>query len=96
MLLKYTGPKPQKKIEYNDRVFIFAPTAEVDDKATIRFLLNADMKGLFEVAASEDPAKEPAKESAREPAENTAGEEEQAKNPAKEPVKKKRPKNKKE
>lgn len=56
MLLKYTGPKQSKKIEYNDRVFVFAPECEVDDMTTVKFLLDPDRKGLFEIVKKQPAA----------------------------------------
>ena len=62
MLIKYTGPKTVKTVEYNNLAFTFiaseegsAPTCDVKDPSTLKFLLNADMKGLFVPATSGTP-----------------------------------------
>lgn len=60
MLLKYTGPKEIKTIEYNGLTLVFMAiegeggpkVCEIKDPATLKFLLGADMKGLFASATS--------------------------------------------
>jgi hypothetical protein len=65
--IKYTGPKPQKKVELNDATYIFNPTCEVYNKEHIVFLLNPDKKGLFEVVPDEPKDEGTGKEDAKEP-----------------------------
>ena len=48
MLIRYTGNKPKKTVEFNDGVYVFALECEVTNSAHIRFLLQSDHKGLFE------------------------------------------------
>ena len=59
MLLKYIGSKSVKTIEYNSFRFTFvaekegqSPVCEVKDPITLKYLLGADMKGLFVPATS--------------------------------------------
>ncbi len=47
MRIRYTGLKPVKVIECNGITFVFSPLAEVSSNATLKYLLSADMKGLF-------------------------------------------------
>ncbi len=55
MLIKYTGPKPSKRMEFNNATYYFTPTCEVKNPEHLRALLHTDMKGLFEVV-KEAPA----------------------------------------
>jgi len=48
MLVKYLGTKPQKKIEWGEKIYIFKPTCVVTDKSLLLFLLHPDRAGLFE------------------------------------------------
>ena len=66
MLLKYTGPKSVKAVQYNGKEFLFIPECEVDDMNTIKHLLHPDMKGLFERVVEPTPSKE--KQETKEPA----------------------------
>ncbi len=57
MEIKYTGPKPQKLIMYNNQHYVFNPTCVVYDQPTIDFLLARDKNGLFEQVLSPPPDK---------------------------------------
>ena len=48
MLIKYLGPKPQKRIEWGEKVYIFNPTCVITNKELLLFLLHPDKSGLFE------------------------------------------------
>ena len=76
MLIKYTGSKPTKTVTYNNLSFTFidvdggkTPVCEVKDVSTLKFLLGADMKGLFVPAtpttSKDDKAREEAAEASR-------------------------------
>ena len=55
MLIRYTGPKESKKIEFSNKpTYIFSPTCEVEDKDVAAFLLHRDRLGLFEVVKHEE------------------------------------------
>ena len=81
MLIKYTGSKPVKTVNYNNLEFVFiavegeggAPVCEVKDVATLKFLLGADMKGLFVPAtpntSKDDKAREEEAEASRKASE---------------------------
>ncbi len=51
MIIRYTGPKAVKVIEYNHLTYVFSPEAEVSSPLVLKFLLNPDMRGLFVIAA---------------------------------------------
>uniref|UniRef100_A0A6M3L6I5 Uncharacterized protein n=1 Tax=viral metagenome TaxID=1070528 RepID=A0A6M3L6I5_9ZZZZ len=47
MLIKYTGTKDKKVVEYAYKQFEFTPALEVKDEGLIKFLLHPERKGLF-------------------------------------------------
>lgn len=62
MLIKYTGSKTVKTVEHNNLSFTFideaggkTPVCEIKDVVTLKFLLGADMKGLFVPATPNTP-----------------------------------------
>lgn len=60
MLIKYTGPKPIKKLSWHTKdwgvqEYVFDPVCKVTDSEFCKFLLHPERKGLF-VMTDEDPA----------------------------------------
>lgn len=50
MLIRYTGPKPQKTVTWFGRQFVFDPTRELPELEhadLIKWLLHPDRAGLF-------------------------------------------------
>lgn len=62
MLIRYTGPKPVKKVEVAGKWYTFEPACEfneVFDLPVIEWLLHPDRKGLFVVDKETLPDKTP-------------------------------------
>jgi len=47
VLITYTGNKTQKTIGHLNKIYVFTPDCEVENQATINYLLHRDMQGLF-------------------------------------------------
>ena len=58
MLIRYTGMKPIKRIEYGSKTFIFEPTCEVTDAESLKFLLHPSRRDLFVIEKGEKAKEE--------------------------------------
>ena len=71
MLIQYTGPKEKKVVDLGQEgTYVFELTCEVKKPEAIKFLLDADRKGLFIEVKDEEPTKpelEPEPEKSRGP-----------------------------
>lgn len=47
MLIRYMGQKDLKSLKLNNRIYVFNPSCNVEDKEAINFLLHKERNGLF-------------------------------------------------